>query len=112
VVFPDPAQPSVGMATPYTSPHTAVEALGLATVNPGDLTEVAGLQPLVAAAVQAADAAADQQAEAIRTETQARIAAWTQRTRSWKQQAFDLVQRDTLRQRARRIDDEQSLAQD
>lgn len=113
VVFPDPAsRPPVGLALPYPSPHLAVEALGLATVNPGDLTAVDGLQPLVAAAVTAADAAADQQEASIRAQTQQRIAAWTQRTHAWKQQAQQLAQRDALRRRARRIDDEESLAQD
>ncbi|MGB3287473.1 helicase-related protein [Mycolicibacter algericus] len=112
VVFPDPGQPEVGMVTAYTHPHTAIDALSLATVNPGDLTDVTDLQPLVAAAVHAANAAADQHAEAIRAETQLRIAAWTQRTQSWKQQAGELAKRDTLVARTRRIDDEQSLAQD
>jgi hypothetical protein len=73
---------------------------------------VAGLQPLVGAAVAAADTAADQQAEAIRRETAARIKEWTERTQRWKREADKLIQRGQLRQRARRIDDEQSLAHD
>ena len=111
VVFPDPSHPA-GLATPHDSARTAVEALGLSDVNPDDLTGVAVLQPLVAAAVPAADTAADQQAEAIRRETAARIQEWTDRTQRWKQQADTLIQRIQLRQRARRIDDEQSLAHD
>lgn len=112
VVFPDPSHPGAGLATPHGNARIAVEALQFSDVNPGDLTGVAGLQPLVGAAVAAADTAADQQAEAIRRETAARIQEWTDRTQRWKRQADKLIQRNQLRQRLRRIDDEQSLAHD
>lgn len=111
VVFPDPSH-QAGLATPHDSARTAIEALGLSDVNPDDLAGVAVLQPLVAAAVTAADTAADQQAEAIRRETAARVQEWTDRSQRWKRQADKLIQRGQLRQRAQRIDDEQSLAHD
>jgi superfamily II DNA or RNA helicase len=109
VVFPDPATP---LTTAHPRPSDAVEALSLATVNPGGLTEVAGLQPLVGAAVRAAEAAADQHAAAIRADTTQRITEWIERMKAWKHQASTLTQRHGLRQRTRVIDDEQSLARE
>lgn len=112
VEFPDPTQPSVGLATPYASSHGAIGQLQLGTVNAGDLADVSDLQKLVATAVSVTDAAADQHAEAIRAETAQRIRDWLERTQRWKQQAHSMTQRSSLRQRSRRIDDEQALAQD
>ena len=79
VGFPDPTEPSIAFATPHRGAATAVVALGLSTVNRGDLTNVAALQSLIGTAVARADAAADQQADAIRHETEERIRAWTVR---------------------------------
>jgi hypothetical protein len=73
---------------------------------------VSGLQPLVAGAVGAADSAAEHQAQAIRDETRRRIDEWIARTAAWKQLALDLTQHVGLRQRTRRIDDEQALAEE
>jgi hypothetical protein len=112
VMFPDPAA-DTGLVTAHAKPSDAVEALHLATVNPGGLTDpetLAGLQPLVGAAVRAAEAAADQHAEAIRRDTAQRITEWVERTEAWKQQAGTLTQRHGLRERTRVIDNEQSLA--
>lgn len=112
VEFPDPAQPSIGMATPHAGPHHAIAALRLADVNAGDLIDVTALQKLVATSVSVTDAAADQQAEAIRAETAQRIQDWIERTQRWKAEAQNMTQHSALRQRTRRIDDEQALAQD
>ena len=86
--------------------------MGLSGVNAGDLTETVRLQPLVAAAVGAADNAADQQADAIRRETAVRIQEWIGRTQRWKRQADDADSTQSASPACRRIDDEQSLAQD
>ena len=51
-------------------------------------------------------------ADAIRADTAQRIQAWLHRTEQWKQQAQSMTQHIGLRQRTRRIDDEQALAQD
>jgi hypothetical protein len=112
VEFPDAMQPSVGLATPYANPHDAIAQLQLESVNAGDLDGISNLQKLVATAVSVTDAAAEQHAEAIRAETSQRIQDWLQRTQQWKQQALNMTQHTSLRQRSRRIDDEQALAQD
>nr|CRL70028.1 helicase [Mycolicibacterium komanii] len=112
VEFPDPAQPSIGMATPHAGARDAIAGLQLADVNAGDLTDVADLQKLVATAVSVTDSAAAQHAEAIRSETARRIQEWMGRTQRWKTQAQSMTQHSGLRQRTRRIDDEQALAQD
>lgn len=112
VEFPDPKESAVGFATPHASVHDAIETLGLSAINAGDLTDVAGLQPLVATAVAAADSAAEQHAAAIRADTAQRIQDWLNRTQQWKQQAQSMTQHIGLRHRTRRIDDEQALAQD
>ena len=112
VEFPDPAQPSVGLATPHSDAADAIASLKLVTVNAGDLAELADLQQLVASAVSTAEVAAEQQAQAIRAETARRIQEWLQRTHRWKRHAQNMTQRGGLRQRSRRIDDEQALAQD
>ena len=84
----------------------------LSTVNAGDLGDVSGLQPLVAAAVAAADSAAEHHAQAIRDESRERIDEWIARTATWKQLALNMTQYAGLRQRTRRIDDEQALAEE
>lgn len=109
VQFPDPALP---LATPHESAAEALAVLGLSTVNAGDLGDVSGMQQLVAAAVHAADQAAEGQAQAIRDETRRRIDEWLARTAMWKQMAFDMTKHASLRQRERRIDDEQKLAEE
>lgn len=109
VQFPDPTLP---LATPHESAAEALAVLGLSTVNAGDLGDVSGMQQLVAAAVNAADQAAEGQAQAIRDETRRRIDEWLARTAMWKQMAFDMTKHASLRQRERRIDDEQKLAEE
>ncbi|ETT25599.1 superfamily II DNA/RNA helicases, SNF2 family proteinprotein [Rhodococcus aetherivorans] len=110
VAFPDPTAPS-GLALPHASAPDAVATLALSAVNAGDLTGVDALQPLVAAAVRAADSAADQQATAIRQETAQRVDDWIARSRRWKQEADALVQRADLKRRTARITEEETLAQ-
>ena len=85
--------------------------LQIAGESRSDLDGVQSLQSLVAAAVRAADSAAEQQAAAIREETQQRIAAWMQRSERWKAQAGELIQRGELLERTARITEEQELAQ-
>ena len=109
VQFPDPAMP---LAMPHKSADDAIAALGLSTVNAGDLGDVSDRQLLVAAAVGAADKTAEHHAQAIRDETRQRIDDWVERTAAWKQLAQNMTQHTSLRQRARRIDDEQALAEE
>ena len=109
VEFPDPALP---LTSAHGSAGDALAALGLSTVNAGDLGDVSGLQPLVAAAVVAADSAAEHHAQAIRDESRQRIDDWIARTATWKQLALNMTQHTALRQRTRRIDDEQALAEE
>ncbi|MBN4928288.1 DEAD/DEAH box helicase [Hoyosella rhizosphaerae] len=111
VVFPDPQNPSGRFAMPHSSAASAVAALGLSDVNPGNLKDVNTLRNLVSAAVQAADSAADQQADAIRQETQERVDEWLHRSRRWMREADALVKRKDLQERTRRISEEQELAQ-
>jgi hypothetical protein len=111
VGFPDPEQVSIAFATAHSGAAAAIAALGLSVVNPGDLTNLAALQSLIGTAVERADAAADQQADAIRRETEDRIQAWSVRTERWKQQAGALTQRRDLLQRAARITEQEELAQ-
>lgn len=60
----------------------------------------------------AADGAAAHQAQAIRDETRQRVDDWIARTATWKLMAQSMTQHTGLRQRARRIDDEQALAEE
>ena len=112
VEFPDPASPALALANPQPSAQHALDALQLLDVNTGPVAGVEALQPLVAAAVTATDAAAEQHAEAIRAETARRIDEWLQRTNRWKQAAQQLRQHRTLRRHAQLVDDEQALAKD
>lgn len=110
VAFPDPTEPS-GLAMPHASATEAVAALSLSAVNSGDLTGAESLQPLAAAAVRAADSAAEQQASAIRQETAQRVDDWIARSRKWKHEANALVQRADLKRRTERVTEEEQLAQ-
>ena len=110
VAFPDPAEPA-GLALPHAGASEAVAALALSPVNSGNLAGVESLQPLAAAAVRAAESAAEQQASAIRQETARRVDDWIARSRKWKQEAGVLVQRADLKQRTARITEEESFAQ-
>lgn len=110
VVFPDIDDPTAGFATAHGSPADAVAALGLSSINPADLRATSTLQALVPTAVETADAAASQQADAIRQETQQRIAEWLTRSRKWKEQASGLAQRNELRLRTARVTEEEELA--
>ena len=110
VVFPDVDNASFGLPTAHASPADAVAALGLSAINPANLRDTGPLQALVATAVATADTAANQQADAIRLETQQRISEWLNRSREWKQQASGLAQRNELRQRTARVTEEEDLA--
>ena len=111
VGVPDLDEPSIAFASAHNGAAAAVAALGLSTVNPGNLADVDVLQSLIGIAIERADAAADQQAEAIQRETEDRIRAWTVRAERWKQQAGALTQRPDLRQRTARITAQEELAQ-
>lgn len=111
VVFPDTSNPAGHFAMPHPSATSAVAALGLSDVNPGNLKHADTLKPLVAAAVQAADSAANQQADAIRQETEERVSEWLRRSRQWMREADTLVKRRDLQERTKRISEEQELAQ-
>jgi hypothetical protein len=110
VVFPDVGDPTAGFATAHGSPADAVAALGLSSINPANLRTTTTLQALVPTAVETADAAAIQQADAIRQETRQRIAEWLTRSRKWKEQASGLAQRHELRLRTARVTGEEELA--
>ena len=110
VAFPDSDNRAVAFATPHDTPASAVAALGLSSINPANLKDADTLQPLVATAVTTSDAAANEQADAIRHETQERVREWTARSQQWKQQASGLVQRLELKQRTARVAEEEELA--
>ena len=109
VQFPDPALP---LTTAHGSAGEAIASLGLSTVNAGDLGAVEDLQPLISDAVAASDSAAEHQAQSIRDDTRQRINDWIARTAMWKQLASNMTQHISLRQRTRRIEDEQALAEE
>lgn len=110
VAFPDLSNPSFNFALPHNGSSDAIAALGLGDINRGDLGDVAPLLPVVAAAVRAADSAAEQQAAAIRDETESRIRTWTSRAERWTHEADALIQRDELRQRTERVMHERDAA--
>ncbi|WP_255182696.1 helicase-related protein [Rhodococcus sp. WWJCD1] len=110
VSFPDLSNPSFNFALPHNGSSDAIAALGLGDINRGDLGDVAPLLPVVAAAVRAADSAAEQQAAAIRNETESRIRTWTLRAERWTHEADALIQRDELRQRTERVMHERDAA--
>lgn len=111
VGFPDPENPSGSLVTPHIGAREAIAQLAIAEVNAGDLGDAGRWQPLVAAAVRAADDGAAQHAEAIRRETGERIEAWLRRARRWQREAGALAQRTELRERSSRIAAEQELAE-
>lgn len=111
VAFPDVNNPSFGLASPHPSAAHAIAALGLADINTAALGNVEALQLLVAAAVRAADSAAEEHAGAIRDETRQRVSEWTSRAERWTHEADALIQRDELRQRADRVSHEREVAQ-
>ncbi|WP_377453810.1 helicase-related protein [Rhodococcoides fascians] len=110
VAFPDLSSPSFNFALPHNGSSDAIAVLGLGDINRGDLGDVALLLPVVAAAVRAADSAAEQQAAAIRDETESRIRTWTLRAERWTHEADALIQRDELRQRTERVMHERDAA--
>lgn len=111
VAFPDLSSSSFNFALPHNGSADAIAALRFGDINRGDLGDVAPLLPVVAAAVRAADSAAEQQASAIREETESRIRAWTSRAERWTDEADALVQRDELRQRTERVMHEREAAE-
>ncbi|OZC49407.1 helicase [Rhodococcus sp. RS1C4] len=111
VAFPDLGNPSFNFALPHDGSSDGIAALGLGDINRGDLGDVASLLPVVAAAVRAADSAAEQQAAAIRDETESRIRTWTSRAERWTHEADALIQRDELRQRTERVMHERDAAE-
>ena len=113
VVFPDPSHPATGLATPHGSARSRRAAVALSGVNPGDLTDVAALQPLVRC--RGGGRRHRRRRSAGRgdpPETAARIQEWPNAPTLEASRPTLLIQRSQLRQRARRIDDEQSLAHD
>ncbi|WP_328812282.1 helicase-related protein [Rhodococcus sp. NBC_00297] len=86
VGFGDVGAPEAAMVTPYPSFAGVIAALNIADINAGDLDGVAALQPLVAAAVRGADAAAQLQSDAIVAETRARMDDWVARTDRWERE--------------------------
>lgn len=86
VGFSDVGAPEAAMITPYPSFAGVIAALNIADINAGDLDGVAALQPLVAAAVRGADAAAQLQSDAIVADTRARMDDWMARTDRWERE--------------------------
>ncbi|TWS20025.1 DEAD/DEAH box helicase [Tsukamurella asaccharolytica] len=111
VAFPVPGDPGASLVEPHTGAHEAVAELAIAQVNTGDIDGASNLQPLVAAAVHAADANAKNQAESVRAESADRIRAWVARSEAWQHEAGALIQRADLRDQSKRIAEEKELAE-
>lgn len=101
VGFGDTTMLDAAMTAPHPTFSDVVAAIGLSQINAGDLGDVSSLQPVVAAAVRAADAAAELQSQAIRDDTRARVDEWVMRMDDWEAErrgvrtVGDLVARTT-----------------
>ncbi|MBT1192047.1 helicase-related protein [Rhodococcoides kroppenstedtii] len=101
VGFGDTTMLDAAMTAPHPTFSDVVAAIGLSQINAGDLGDVSVLQPVVAAAVRAADAAAELQSQAIRDDTRARVDEWVTRMDDWEAErrgvrtVGDLVARTT-----------------
>lgn len=110
--FPNLANPGFCLVTPYATASELVESVGLAAKvgNPGPVAGVAGLQPLVGAAVAAAQGEMELTFASAEEAVAQRIQEWSQRVNRWTQQADTLVQRSAIRQRRVGVEEERALA--
>jgi hypothetical protein len=111
--FPNPANPGFCMITPYASAAEMTSGLGLdATAsNPGSVPGVAGLQPLIGQAVQAARSEMTALFAAAEDAVGHRVDEWSQRTAEWTREADVLVQRSELQRRRVSVKDEQAIVE-
>jgi len=111
VLFPDESNPQFALAQVFPTASEAIAALALEAVNTGALPGAEQLQLFVAEAVRASDAPIAEQVAAIRAETERRVSSWQERSRKWRIESQVLVQRDDLRSRKERVDEETRLAE-
>lgn len=89
----------------------ALEDLGLDVdaVNPGPV-DAGSMQRYIAPAVRHAEAAVEQQMEALRQHVDAQVRQWSSRVASWRDEADALVQRKELQARRVSVDQEAAIA--
>ncbi|GAB3085672.1 helicase-related protein [Isoptericola nanjingensis] len=117
VLFPDPDNPAGGMAVQHASSADAVAHLNLSTTNTGGVPGAGTLQPFVRQAIRSAEVAVGDQIESIRTETQARVEGWLDRSSRWRMNATALISREAatravVESRTSDVDEESRLARE
>ena len=87
--FPNPANPGFCMITPYESATDMIAGLDLdaRASNPGPVSEVSGLQPLIGHAIRAARSEMTAVFAAAADAVGHRVDEWSRRTANWNQKA-------------------------
>jgi len=110
--FPNPANPGFCLVTAYDTASELMDAVGLAAPvgNPGPVASPDALQPLVAAAVNAARDEMGLTFEAAEQAVTQRVQTWSERVNRWTEEADTLVQRSAIKQRRVSVEEERALA--
>lgn len=110
--FPSPGNPRFCLVTPRESVAAMVTAAGFTGTasNPGPVTGVGDLQPLIATAVEAASSEMSAVFAAAEDAVRQRVKEWSRRAADWAHEADALIQRAELRQRRISIEEEQAIA--
>ncbi|WP_241979061.1 helicase-related protein [Cryobacterium sp. Hh7] len=111
--IPDPADPEFVLPTAHGTAHEALETIGFTgatAINYGAVT-VDHLQGLIAPAVRAARALADQFSDASATTIEQRIDRWSTRVDLWEEEANALIQIKDLKLRRVTVEQERLMAE-
>jgi superfamily II DNA or RNA helicase len=110
--FPNPANPGFCLVTTYESATELAEAVGYAekASNPGPVSGVDALQPLIANAVLRATAEMSAVFAAAQDAITSRVQEWSRRVTDWTEDADALIQRHDLQRRRVSVVEEEAIA--
>jgi len=111
--FPNLNNLSFVLINPWASARLAITHLGLdrRRPNPGPVSGVAKLQPLIRAAVTSAGDQMADMFQAAATDAQSRVQRWATRIDKWDDEADALVQRREVTDRRRNVQQQRALAE-
>jgi hypothetical protein len=113
VKFPNPANPSFGLPTPWDSAREAIAELGLTKqrANRGPVSGLDTLQQLIPSAVAHAQTQMSDTFAANRADAERRVRQWIERLDGWDDEAGALLQRREVTDRRRTVKDQRELVE-
>ncbi len=110
--FPNPGNPAFCMVTPHESATAMAAAVGYAATasNPGPVSGIDALRPLIVHAVRSVAAEMTAVFAAAQDAITGRVEEWSRRVTDWTVEADALIQRSALRQRRVSVQEEKAIA--